>query len=257
LTLDRYEIKYKDKGKGITWKIRRTHKYQDIPICAIEVKINPKVLTSGIANYFDIANQQEVLMSLKLVKAEAWKISEKLYDMFPFKLSRVDYCINFDMKALGYLCSDEQMMELIKRGNIPHHFNERVEYDKISHRMKTDKISFYLMSKSVIVNCYQKDEQQRRYNQNRGIAGTPDMPSHIIRFEVQCLYNKLYNIKNEHNFQSDEETMEYILSDNVSKNILTNYFRRVIMGGQYMTKAEAIDKIKSYVFMVNKKYRKF
>jgi len=244
-----YEIKYHG-GKGIIWRIRYSQDFQgSIPIYCIDAIINPKVLSSGFPDYFNVANQEEIKIALTKLIEEAKKISNRLCESLSSRLNRVDYCINFDIDKLMIPCTAEQMMELIKRGNIPNHFEEHMQYDYTSRRMKSDKVTLYLKSKSTVVNCYLKGEQlKREYPQ------TPNIPSNIIRFEIQCKYNKISAMKKGYS-SSDTETMIQLLSDKTSKEVLTKYFNRIIMRGNYYTLAEAIALIESKCFKLKKETR--
>ena len=92
-------------------------------------------------------------------------------------------------------CSPQQMMALIKRGDIPRHFTERKIYDDKSHWKKADKNSFYLESHSVIINFYWKYAKQKKKHPN--YANREESYS-VIRFEVQCKYPKLYALAKKH-----------------------------------------------------------
>lgn len=86
-------------------------------------------------------------------------------------------------------------MKLIRRGDVPPHFREWVEFDSTSHRMKSKPDSFYLISKSANINCYGKQvELQERNQKNPGSIPQATLASaqDIIRFEVQCKYPKVY-----------------------------------------------------------------
>jgi len=243
-----YAIEYRG-GRGIRWRIKYSHEWHGIPIYCIEARLNPKVLSSGVPDYFNVANYQEIKVALDKFDTEAKKISDKLETLSSYKINRIDYCINFDIKELGIDCTVEEMTALLKRGNIPHHFKEWMKYDKKSHRMVSDIAAFYLISKSVVLNCYQKGEQlQREYPQ------TPKIPNDIIRFEIQCKYNKIFNMK-KGRLLSNAETMNFLLSDEHSRDVITSYYNRIILGGDYYSLADAARKIQSYSFSTKKEER--
>lgn len=100
-------------------------------------------------------------MTEKIFNDEAAKISPLLKKLGLCSLSRVDPCLNIDLRELDFPCSAEQMMRLIKQGNIPKHYKEReLKYDDKQHRKIMDKTSFYLESKSSVINYYLKYPQQ-------------------------------------------------------------------------------------------------
>jgi len=243
-----YAIEYRG-GRGIRWRIKYSHEWHGIPIYCIEARINPKVLSSGVPDYFNVANYQEIKVALGKFDTEAKKISDKLETLSSYKVNRIDYCINFDIKELRIDCAVEEIMALFKRGNIPNHFIERMKYDKKSHRMVRDIATFYLISQSVVINCYLKGEQlKREYPQ------TPNIPDDIIRFEIQCKYNKIFNMK-KGRLLSSLETMDFLLSDEHSRDTVTSYYNRIIMGGDYYSLLDAARKIQSYSFSTKKEER--
>jgi hypothetical protein len=112
-----------------------------------------------VVDYITAATYADMHKAIEIFNLEKEKFSHRLGYFSNYKLSRIDYCINFCLSELGIPCTPEQMMILIKRGHIPTHFEERVEYSKVSHRWKSDKDSFRLESKSLVVNCYNKNSQ--------------------------------------------------------------------------------------------------
>ena len=126
----------------------------------------------------------------KIYNGEAAKISPLLSSFGSCSLNRVDPCLNIDIKELGITYTAEQMMILIKRGNIPKHYKERKEeYDKKQHRWVTDKNSLYLESKSATINYYWKYPKQNEKHPNFAFR---ELSKNVIRPEVQYKYLKLY-----------------------------------------------------------------
>jgi len=247
-----WDIKYRGGGKGIIWRIRYSHEWQGIPIYCIEAIITPRVLSSGIPDYFIVANQHDIKTALSKFNVEAKKISDKLETLSSYKINRVDYCINFSLKELGIDCPTKDLMALFKRSNIPHHFKERMRYDETSHRWVTDRTSFYLMSKSVVVNCYMKGEEMKRKKQL--YLKPSDIPDDIIRFEIQCKYSKIFSMK-KGRMLTNAEAMDVLLSDDFSSEVLTSYYNRVVMGGDYYSLVDAVRKIQSHSFSTKKEER--
>lgn len=48
------------------------------------------------------------------------------------------------MNELAPECTSKQIMDLIRRGDIPPYYEEQMEYDNKSHRMKARPDCFYL-----------------------------------------------------------------------------------------------------------------
>lgn len=172
-----------------------------------------------------------------------------------YSINRPDYCVNFDLNELKIPCTAEQMINLIKRGDIPKHYTERLEDDVAAKKKKPDKNSFYLESKSVNINCYWKLKQLEEEFQD-----CPDLEASrdLIRFEIQCKYLKTYllsrNIKNKQEL-SRTDVIREMLSDDFCKDIIRKYFDRVIRRGDYFTLNEAIKQVQYCRFSEKKEAR--
>lgn len=153
------KISYQDKDHGIKWEIRsdrRSDAYKEYLVDAI---INPKIL-GGIHDYITSATYDDMDATITNFNLISKSISPVLGTFEQYTLKRVDYCINFSLDELAPGCSYDQVIKLIKRSDVPPHFNIWTEYDSISHRMKSKYGSFYLMNGSVcitviasILNC--------------------------------------------------------------------------------------------------------
>ena len=115
--------------------------------------------------------------------------------------------------------------------------------------MKSDWYSFYLKGGSVNINCYYKHEQLRKED-----ADNPCLNDslHVIRFEVQCKYHKVYTmaqiINKERGIGLYTNATAEILSDLTSKNMIERYYNQIIKPGDYYTLKDAIEKIESEDF---------
>jgi len=164
-------------------------------------------------------------------------------------IKRIDYCINFDIRELGYNCDLDILIELLRRGNIPYNYKE--PYDIISRRRKSKDDSFYLESGSININCYSKyAEWLANHSDRSGIEES----FFVIRFEVQCERNKVrYELGKAIRFMSEEEKrkfspLKYLLSDEMSIKMVWNYFTQVIMDGDYYLLEDAVGKAKNSPF---------
>lgn len=244
-------IEYINGNKGITWTITYNYLLGEKPY-SIKAKVNPKILI-GTNDYIEAANSDYLEKVEALFNDEIKKLSPILGEFRWYSLSRIDYCINFDVKELGLNCSPERIIKLIKQSDIPTHFTERTEYDKTSRRTKTDKFSFYLMCNSAVVNCYWKHWQLSNV-----YPDCPDLEAslNVIRFEIQCLYPKVYSmsklIRDSAEFYNVKDEM---LSDDVSTTIIRNYFNKVIGRGNYYTLDMARKMIEHQNFSPKKKDR--
>lgn len=239
------------------------------------VIVNPKSLIKK--DYIAAAKEADFELTEKLFNEEAARISPLLKELGFCSLSRVDPCLNIDLKELNFPCSPEQMMMLIKQGNIPKHYKEReVKYDKKQHRKIKDKNGFYLESKSSVINYYWKYPQQNEGHPNYSFRES----SHdVIRMEVQCKYSKLYmlskNIREKSRFyvSSDDLSLEemyerlingifnptnpadVILKDEILENITQKHFLKVLRKGDYFTINDARSIVESYNFRREKEER--
>lgn len=274
------EIKYLIQHKGISWKIRFSNKGFIINgksvSCSIKAIINPKILT-GEKSYIIAADAGYLEEIERIFNKEAEKISPILKRFNYYSLSRLDYCINFDVSELKFNCPleltekiPEIMMELIKRGDIPDDFSE--EYG--------NRFQFYLKSKSIVINCYWKYDDLIK---NFPDCNDLEKSYSIIRFEVQYKYPKVRTVmaeikkeydslrsgiiaklngqsfydfyENPDNFDkvklkksvellntsasSETVIMMYMLSDDKCASVIKNYFNKTIKPGSYYTFARA------------------
>jgi len=256
-----YIAHYLPKSKGILWLLRYSNISPgfikpgevDRP-CSIKATINPKILT-GENDYLAAATEDYLEGVEDLFNAETKKISPILGEYRHYSMNRPDYCVNFDLNELKIPCTAEQMIYLIKHGDIPRHYSERTEDNDISKRKKFDKSSFYLESKSVNINCYWKHKQLKEKFQD-----CPDLEAarNLIRFEIQCNYLKTYlllrDIKNKPGL-SESDVIREMLSEDFCKDIIRKYFNRVIRSGDYFTLNEAIRQVQICHFSKKKEAR--
>lgn len=269
-----WEYVYKN-NKGIRWVLLTITIKNGFMINGVMVIINPKALIEK--NYISAAQESDIEAVEKIYNEEAERISPVLLKFGSCSMKRVDHCLNIDLKELGFPCTPEQMIALIKRGKIPKHYNERKEnYDEKQHRKVTDKNSFYLDNKSVTINFYWKFPKQNEKHPNYLFR---EMSRNVIRFEVQCKYPLLYNlsknIRNESKYHlSDEEVsmqelyeriihhiyhpsipIDLMLSSRTSNEVIRKYLYKIIRMGDYFTLNGAVDMVESYNFRKEKEER--
>lgn len=256
-----------ENNKGIRWLLLSFEVNNGITIQGVMVIINPKALIEG--NYIVAAQADDLKKVEELYNNEAAKISPLLLKFGLCSLNRADPCLNVDLKELGLPCTPEQMMILIKQGNIPKHYQERKEkYDKKRHRKMADENSFYLENKSSVINYYWK--YPKLQDENHPNFMFREDSRNVIRLEVQCKYPKLYaiskKVRNKSKFYiskddlsteqlcemivNDERNLsipiDVILSDEVSDNIIRKHFYRIIRKGDYFTLDGARSIVESY-----------
>lgn len=262
-------------NKGIRWLLLSSRQKNGFIIQGVMAVINPKALIGE--GYITAAQEDDLEKVEKIFNNEAAKISPLLLNLGQCSLNRADPCLNIDLKELGFPCTPEQMMSLIKQGNVPRHYKERKEdYDVKQHRKVTDQYSFYLENKSCVINYYWKYPKQNEKHPNFLFR---ESSRNVIRLEVQCKYLKLYalskNISQESRFCMSGEDMsleelyervvndvkdpsipmDVILSGKVCDNIIRKHFHKVLRKGDYFTFDGARSIVESYNFRQEKEDR--
>lgn len=247
---DNWVIKFYPMDMGIKWEICRNVwiNVGKMFINIINVTINPKIL-AGTHDYITAATYQDMDIMIPNFNNIVGKISPLLKTFDYYTLKRIDYCVNFDLNDIAPGCSPELVMNLIRRSDIPTHYKEWTEYDEISHRKKSKPSSFYLTSPSTNINCYSKYmqlQERSRENEDKGYLPVPqatlEAAKNIIRFEVQCKYHKTYTLSNKVKSSGNKSInkFENLLSDDFCSNVIVNYFKKIIMSGDWYTLQEAI-----------------
>ena len=271
-----WQFSYKDdKDKGIHWIVLSGEAQNNYVTRGVLTVINPKSLLED--NYIVAANESDLEEVEKIYNSEAEKISKILLNLGECSINRVDPCLNIDIKELGFPCTPEQMMILIKRGNIPRHYKERRKcYDEKQRRMVDDKNSFYLESKSSVINYYRKYAKQGKKHPN---YAKRELSKNVIRLEVECKYLKLYaltkDVRQESKYYESNEGLsmdeiymrmyegnynpvipiDIVLSERFYENIIRKDFNRVLRKGDYFTLDIARGIVESYHFRSSKEQR--
>lgn len=282
---DRYPIKnnvgkqlgwgyYFKNNKGIRWHLLSFKAENGFYWHGLITIINPKALVER--EYIVAANENNLTAVEEIYNSKASKISSLLSKYGESSVNRIDFCVNIDLRELGINCSPEQMIELIRQGNIPNHYKELTKYDKTSHRNKAYKNSFYLKSKSVNINYYCKHSQQHDRHPNYLLR---ELSRNVIRFEVQYKYPKLYPLAQDKreeskyttrlkvfNCESSDEVdlseivgpsipVDVVLTNKNAEKINEKYFFKVVRKGDYFTYDIAREIIQSYDFRQDKEDR--
>lgn len=242
--------------RGIKWCIRTSENPSGFSGYIIEVTINPKIL-AGIYDYLTVATYSDMRLSIVNFNIESKKISPLLHNFLDYQITRIDYCVNICLDDFIPICNSEQILNLIKRSDIPPHYIERMEYDNTAHRMISKPESFYLKSKSVNINYYSKYLQllnKSKENIKKGFKPvdpeTLNTARHIYRFEVQCKYYKMYSLSQEADKAKEHSPNKYIslLNPVTCIEIVSSYYKKTIGKGDWYTLSEAIQIIKSKGF---------
>jgi len=258
-----YKISYPGKDRGIKWLIRFDTLKIDHKSYTVEATINPQILR-GRNDYITAATLDDMEVAIENFNKEAKAISPILGRFEDYKIRRIDYCMNLYLHELIPECTSQQIMSLIKRGDIPLNYEERVAYDRVSHRMKTDPCNFYIKSNSITINCYDKYISTMRKSQDRECRNLSPIPQErldaardIIRFEVQCKYPRVYTMSKRADAAGNHSINKYksLLSPIACIDQIDSYYRRTIGAGDWYTLRYAIRKIEQAGFHQQKEAR--
>ncbi len=256
-------IYFDGKDRGIQWHIHSDNDDRSTYMYVVKARINPKLL-AGIADYLTAATFSDMNCAIANFNDISKKISPLLQNFNDYKIKRIDYCVNIRLDEFIPQYDQKQILNLIKRSDIPPHFIELMEYDDTSHRMKSPPESFYLKNKSVNINYYSKYLQllkQSEENIKKGFSPIPqetlDASYHIYRFEVQCKYYKIYSLSQSAEKAGDSNFNKYksLLAPVKCIEIVSDYYKKTIGKGDWYTLSEAVQIVKSKNFNSQKEQR--
>ena len=256
-------IKFKDKDRGIRWCIREAKGVFNFFDYMVEATINPKIL-SGVIDYLTAATYNDIDLATDNFNKISHEISPLLHSFTDYRITRIDYCVNISLDEVLPECDPMRIMNLIKRSNIPPHYEEWMKYDDTAHRMKSRPESFYLKSNSVTINYYSKYLQLLNKSQENVKKGYPpinqeilDASRNIYRFEVQCKYHKIYSMSQKAKEAGNRSINKYksLLDPIICTTIVSDYYKKVIGKGDWYTLSEAIQIIKSQGFYCQREDR--
>lgn len=248
--------RYGDGYRGISWCIRQSEGFHDFFIYIIEATINPKIL-AGIIDYLTAATYNDINLATVNFNRISQEISPLLHSFSDYRITRIDYCVNISLDEFIPEREPTQIINFIKRSDIPPHYKEWMKYDKISHRMKSKPESFYLKSKSVNINYYSKYLRLLNQSEKNVKNKKPpidqeilDASRNIYRFEVQCKYHKVYSMSQEAERLGDcsVHKSKSLFNPITCIKIISDYYKKVIGKGDWYTLSEAMRIIKSKGF---------
>lgn len=259
------KIEFISRAEGISWLIRPDVwlKSFNLFVDMLEVTINPKIL-GGVHDYITAATYDDMDAAIANFNRISASISPLLSTFEHYTLTRIDYCINLALNELAPDCTHEQVINLIKRADIPPRYKEWKNRDSASIQRDTSLGSLYLMNGSVHINCYSKYmkfEDQSRKNVDRGrppiLEETMEAARDIIRFEVQCKPRKVYSLSREVKKSKGDLPNKYdhLLAHNVCTDKICSYYDRIIGKGDWYTLREAVCMIQLQHFNSQKEDR--
>ena len=219
------------KDKGFTeivlskYKINNKYKHDYMQLT---IQLNStKLLNRDIVELTKEEDLHEVSEKFNKIKEQ---IHLDLKPLFSWTLNRIDYCINIKTPYV------KEYIKLFQRCSLPYRFN--IPYDKKAKVRKHKEGSFYIFNNSTIINFYDK-ELERFNNTGKILESAKD----ILRLEIQCKKGKTDYIKYKYNF--DIKYLGYFTSEELSLNIISSYFDKIIGKGNYYKLDKARDIINS------------
>lgn len=213
-------------------KIYTKPKYKR-PYMQIEILFNPKKLISN--NNIKITKNKDIVTIANKFNEIIKRLDTDLPDFYYWTLKRIDYATYINTQYV------KEYIELFQRGDKPSNYFKE-QYDVNSKRRKQKKGSFYLNSKSVGINFYDK-EKERKDNKEKYNVSDQDIfnSKNILRIEVQLNKSKTDYLKYKYKFET-KELHNYLTLEESRKQIIY-YYEKCIKQGDYYR----LDKAKKLV----------
>lgn len=217
------------KDKGFTQisltktKIDPKYKY---PQKKLEIQLNPTKLLGR--NIIELTKEEDLAEVEKRFNEIIEEIHMDLNTFMFWTLKRIDYAVNIQTKHV------EEYIKLFQRADKPYRFD--IPYNKTAKNRTHKKGSFYIQSKSVKINFYDK-ANERLNNTGEVVESAKD----ILRLEVQLLKSKTDAMKYSYKFEMKE--LHNFLSEEMSKEQLSIYYNKTVGNGKYYKLDKAIKKI--------------
>lgn len=249
------------KDHGIRWTIRCDRRNDEYKEYTLEARVNPKIL-GNVHDYITAANCVNMDVAIAEFNRISADISHLLGTFECYTFKRVDYCVNLVLSELVPKCNSEQVIELIKRADVPSDYSVWTVYDETAHRQKSNPDSFYLKCGSVNINCYRKTvELQQRAEKAKGdtkeaLLEASRVAQDVIRFEVQCKYPKMYALSRQTG-GCDFALNKYfdLLGYPTCLKQINDYYKKTIGAGDWFSLAVAQRIIKAQRYNEQKRER--
>lgn len=210
ITLKKFNIKkqYKEPFRSISIQLN--------PIRLIEKHDNTRLTTENDIEEISIKFNE-------IIKG----INPLLNDFYKWNTERIDYTVDLKVDNVS------TYIKLFQRADKPYNFKEH--YVEGANERKQQEGSFYLESKSLNVNFYDKEYQQRKEGySDADIINAKDK----LRFEVQVKKAKVYNLKYSNEFKT-RELYNYLKVD-IARDLILDYYYKTIGHGNYYKLDKAI-----------------
>ena len=220
----------------------------------LKYRINPRRVIDE-NNYVGIFNSANVDVMMYQVNNALKSVSKLFPDISDCTIARIDYCANVKLDSAKDV---ELYLDLLKRCNIPDNFEIKKYYDKKAKK-KIILQDGLILSRSNLVNItfYNKQRQMGKQDFNY-----PDCnnANGIIRFEIQCLKRKAFNLTKR---TKSKDIAEFLnKSDKICDDVFTQYLPSLYGTGDFYTLERAMEIIshsnysdktkKKMIWLVNK-----
>ncbi len=156
--------------------------------------------------------------------------------LLEWSVVRIDYAINLYTPHVG------TYVELAKRAKLPRNFSYKI--DKPG--------SFYIQSKSVTLNFYDKlDEMQKKPNWGSYYETLCRDAANVYRIEVQCEESKRFDIMRAYNLP--DISLSGFLDERIASDIIQYYYQATIGYGDYYSLSAVHQRIQETLWRKPKK----
>lgn len=227
---------YKPEGISIIRLKKVTSNATSFQYYGIEILLNPIRLIEK-DNHIQVTSYNDFNLIMDEFDRIIKGIHPQLPDIFGWTCKRIDYAVDIKTKYV------KEYVELFQKGDKPSHFKDG-KYDDVSHRHMQKEGSMYYISKSVVINFYDKHAQKINESKANPFVTQQDIDNaeDILRIEVQCLKGKTDYLDFREKF--DDKEFYNFLSLDLSKKIITSYYDKTIGDGDFYNLNEAITYVK-------------
>lgn len=204
----------------ISKKVDKKYKYN---MMQIKIILSPKRLINNNNDNIMLNDDSENVM--RIFNERIKRIHNTLPLLENWVVNRIDYAIDIFTKNV------EEYIVLFQMGDKPKVFYEL--YCNKSKKRKQRNGSFYLVSKSVNINFYNKENE--RINKN-GYSGNMNR---VLRLEVQCKKMRTDYIKKKNKFISKQ--LKYYFTELESEKQIKEYYLKTVGRGDYYKLKKAIE----------------
>jgi hypothetical protein len=192
----------------------------------MDIKLNPKVLILERED-LGLVGEEDIFLLGEKFNDKIKNVIAPGIDLLEFSdwtCKRIDYTSDIKVNDV------ESYIKLFNKGDKPASF-------KIDLK---ESGSLYLKSNSVIINFYDKEDEQLKKASRNGEnqrGNLSEAARDILRVEVQCLPSKVNSIRKKKKF-SDKRVVQFLMKD-IAQEVILSYYDATVGIGDYYTLDEA------------------